>query len=302
MPTNQDERHRAFRNLAGTTLTFDGDLIAACQNLTGLSGGSANQNLIAALQQALSSTATNINNLKAEAAISAGYTNWQSMGYDDINTLLASFSPLDLSPVLWLDTTLSTITSIGGAVSQIDDLSGNGNHFKQGTASLQPTDDTATINGLIALDFLSDSMIPDTPITFAGDFTYAFVLKHDVASLDAFAGNAIVSNDYFTEWTGVFRYNLAGAGQVTTALAFPTATDTLIIIRRTGSDVISELNGTEETESAYTSGTTTFSEIGSASGIPDWDGAMSHVLLVPSYVTGDDFTALKSYINGIWGV
>jgi len=44
-----------------------------------------------------------------------------------------------------------TITESAGDVSQIDDISGNGHHLVQGTASLQPQTGVDTINGLNAI-------------------------------------------------------------------------------------------------------------------------------------------------------
>jgi len=66
----------------------------------------------------------------------------------------AAFSPLDLSPVLWLDAAdTSTITESGGAVSQWDDKSGNGYHLTQGTGAQQPKSGTATINSLNVIEY-----------------------------------------------------------------------------------------------------------------------------------------------------
>ena len=88
MPSSQDERHRAFKALAGTNTTYDNDQTAACQNLTSNVGGTANENLILALQQALPSTKTDINDLKAEAGIAAGLINWEAMGFAEVTALL----------------------------------------------------------------------------------------------------------------------------------------------------------------------------------------------------------------------
>ena len=78
------------------------------------------------------------------------------------------FSPIDLSPTLWLDASdESTITESGGAVSQWDDKSGNGNDLTQGTAALQPTTGTRTINTLNTLDFDADLLV-NSPVTLSG--------------------------------------------------------------------------------------------------------------------------------------
>jgi hypothetical protein len=73
------------------------------------------------------------------------------------------FTPLDLSPALWLDAAdTSTITASGSSVSQWNDKSGNARHFIQSTAASQPTTGTATLNGRNVLVFASDFMRADT--------------------------------------------------------------------------------------------------------------------------------------------
>ena len=68
----------------------------------------------------------------------------------------AAFSPLDLSPVLWLDAAdTSTITESGGSVSQWDNKGSLGD-FTQGTAALQPTTGATTQNGMNVVDFAAD--------------------------------------------------------------------------------------------------------------------------------------------------
>jgi len=68
----------------------------------------------------------------------------------------AAFSPLDLSPVLWLDASdTSTITEVAGAVSQWDNKGSLGD-FTQATAALQPTTGVTTQNGLNVIDFAAD--------------------------------------------------------------------------------------------------------------------------------------------------
>ncbi|HNQ92924.1 MAG TPA: hypothetical protein PKI93_08355 [Alphaproteobacteria bacterium] len=49
------------------------------------------------------------------------------------------FSPLDLSPALWLDAAdASTVIETAGSISQWSDKSGRGYHAVQGTSSVQP--------------------------------------------------------------------------------------------------------------------------------------------------------------------
>jgi hypothetical protein len=64
------------------------------------------------------------------------------------------FSVLGLSPLVWIDASdTSTITESGGAVSQIDDKSGNAYHLTQADALRQPLTGVSTINGRNVLHY-----------------------------------------------------------------------------------------------------------------------------------------------------
>jgi hypothetical protein len=66
----------------------------------------------------------------------------------------AGFSPLSLSPALWLDASdASTITASSGFVSQWNDKSGNGRNFTQALLGNQPITGTDTQNALNTLRF-----------------------------------------------------------------------------------------------------------------------------------------------------
>lgn len=76
----------------------------------------------------------------------------------NVNLLLsggdvAPFSPLDLSPNLWLDATdATTITEVSGDVSQWDDKSGNGNNVSQSLSTDRPSNG-GTLNGNNVIDW-----------------------------------------------------------------------------------------------------------------------------------------------------
>jgi hypothetical protein len=66
----------------------------------------------------------------------------------------SGFSPLLLSPFLWLDASdPSTITTSGSSVSQWNDKSGNARNVTQATAASQPTLLTSAQNGLNTIQF-----------------------------------------------------------------------------------------------------------------------------------------------------
>lgn len=87
-------------------------------------------------------------------------------------------------PTLWLDASYtSSITSSGGAVSQIDDLSGNGYHFTQTTAGSKPTTGTVTQNSLNVLDHdgTDDHLVGPLFTTITDNLTMFVVIKPDAA-------------------------------------------------------------------------------------------------------------------------
>lgn len=62
--------------------------------------------------------------------------------------------------IAWYDASdTSTITASGGAVSQWNDKSGNGNNVTQSTESLKPTTGSVTVNGLNAISFNIDRLL-----------------------------------------------------------------------------------------------------------------------------------------------
>jgi len=64
----------------------------------------------------------------------------------------AAWSPLALSPLIWLDATQLSGLANDDPVAEFTDLSGNGNHFVQGTTPNKPTFVASGINGLASVD------------------------------------------------------------------------------------------------------------------------------------------------------
>ena len=77
---------------------------------------------------------------------------------------------LAMSPALWLDASDAGSVTIATGVSQINDKSGNGRHFTQGTGAAQPAYLSANKNGLNVLSF---DGVDDTLMgAAASDFTF----------------------------------------------------------------------------------------------------------------------------------
>lgn len=78
-----------------------------------------------------------------------------------INTA-QQFSPIDLSPLIWIDANVG-ITESGGSVSSWVDQSGNGNSFTQGVGSQQPLYQATGLGGLPTVYFDgTDEMLTGT--------------------------------------------------------------------------------------------------------------------------------------------
>ena len=73
--------------------------------------------------------------------------------------LFGGFSPLSLSPMIWLDATRMGLSN-GASVSSFTDYSGNSRHFIQGTGGNQPVFRTSGINSQAAIegDGVDDNM------------------------------------------------------------------------------------------------------------------------------------------------
>jgi len=95
----------------------------------------------------------------------------------------SAWTPLELSPALWLDASdASTITESGGLVSQWDDKSGNGRHVEQLTGASQPAYNGTT--KAIEFDGLDDYLWNTSPF-MADNGASVYVACSLVASASA---------------------------------------------------------------------------------------------------------------------
>ena len=211
----------------------------------------------------------------------------------------AGFSPLDLSPVLWLDASdTSTITEVGGAVSQWDDLSGNGNDFVQATAAQQPSSGTRTLNSLNVLDFNSSSEIRNATITW-GSTAVVFIVGED----DAISGTArlhiqgltgsipqigIVGGTNFRLSQGTVLDQGTASTGVKLWRAIFGATDTLHI------DGVLQVTGNAGT------GTPTGISIGGT--FYRIFGAIAEVIIVDGTLTAGQISDTEQYLADKWGI
>ena len=97
----------------------------------------------------------------------------------------SAFSPASIAGLqLWLDASQIVGLNDGDAVATWSDLSGNGNSVAQGTASKQPTYQTAEINGLpvVRTDGVDDLIFCTSSIVAAQPLTLFVVARENASS------------------------------------------------------------------------------------------------------------------------
>lgn len=220
-----------------------------------------------------------------------------------------SFTPPD-NPNLavWYDPSdLGSITSISGAVSQINDKSGNSNHATQSTGSLKPTTGTRTIGGLNTLDFdnrTEEMIMPPTTYGLGRDSSTVFV----VGNFDT-TSSAPNNPHFFRGWSqvGGARYFLgaasssfnARAGSGSSLTTTHDTSDHIFALRRTGNTsfefwIDGTLIGTR-------SGTTnTLIEemiLGKTH-----DGKLGEIIFLGAAATDAEMNEIGNYLEAKWGL
>ncbi len=217
----------------------------------------------------------------------------------------AAFSPLDLSPVLWLDAAdTSTITESGGAVSQWDDKSGNGNHVTQGTAAAQPTTGTRTINSINVLDFDGGDWLRTATAAVTSQPFTMFVVGHSdsgvsdtmldsrtaadrVAFVMQLATNLRVLAGSLLSATGA---TVTGADHIFTAIVDGASSEIFVDASSYGTGN----PGANSYEPATVGGSY-------VNGLNTWDGAIAEIVIV-STVDAADIAAMHAYLADKWGI
>jgi len=130
--------------------------------------------------------------------------------------LTVPFSPLMLSPALWLDgADTATITASLGSVSQWDDKSGNGRNVSQGTAAAQPTTAAATLNGLNVLSCDGGDLLSGSSALLVNSSNGTFSMLA-VAKLGSLANTPIIlsqDSGSGTRMPQYLRFTTLGAAQ-----------------------------------------------------------------------------------------
>ena len=209
------------------------------------------------------------------------------------------FSPLDLSPALWLDASdTATITASSGSVSQWDDKSGNGRNVTQGTAAAQPTTGTRTLNGLNVVDFDGNDFLSRATFVTTSTFFIFLVVDLDVTTGDRWIIATSAENVIFGIGANQYRLiqgsNLYGGSPDTNPhvlRATFAATDT---VRVDGVQVASGNAGTA-TMGSFLLG-------GKSAVTAPINGAIAEVIIVDGTLTAQQITDTETYLATKWGL
>jgi hypothetical protein len=220
------------------------------------------------------------------------------------------FSPLDLSPTLWLDASdETTITESGGAVSQWDDKSGNGYNVVQATAANQPTTGTRTLNSLNTIEFVNaDWMKTTAGVTLAQPFFVFAVCQWDTSGR---VGPYLMSgyNDLNMVIsllnTDDLRYR-GGATSVTISNNVGLDAPHIVGGLWNGASSVFRLDGAT---SAQTVGTTSTELVAIGAAGPDvgasvaWlDGFIAELIVVDGTLTAQQISDTETYLADKWGI
>jgi hypothetical protein len=231
------------------------------------------------------------------------------------------WTPLELSPALWLDAAdTTTITESSGSVSQWNDKSGNGRNLTQATGANQPTTGTRTQNGLNVLDFVRGQFLDAGDILdlFTSAFSSFAVIKaddttgggvygkHVFGATDGRYGLLILSN--FMD--SIYDPDTQNTGTVRTAFTSTATQYISTILTRAGasSSHVLRISGAETTKTFTDPGTSwntnapwRVGRYGTNETV-DFDGTVAEIILLLRTASAAEVSTVESYLRSKWGL
>lgn len=228
----------------------------------------------------------------------------------------SAFTPLSLSPALWLDAAdAATVTLVSSAVSQWNDKSGNNRHAAQATSGSRPTNPAAVLNSLPVVRFNGSSHWLQIPSTAIGgtDVTIFLVIANAGATQTQFAEIIDYNHNLSTNWviqqnstnnnSSYFAwYNGSGFSVTNT---FSTSGTLMGVFQKSGATGLVSLNGTTATQTLSSGYSTTARRItiGSDTDFParTWAGDIGEILVYASALNTTQRQQIEGYLAWKWG-
>lgn len=219
----------------------------------------------------------------------------------------SAFSPLDLSPALWLSDT-------GSDASVWPDLSGNGRNATQGTPANRPAIITNALNGRQVRRFDGDDLlIGDIGSAISQPITIFVVAKKTAnpsnplnARVFHASSSAVAEANIFlpvaTEYNGNHIWNF-GTNTVTSD-PFGTTNIIYCVLANGASSVIWQ-NGTQiETGNPGANGLQRYFSIGGRyhDGLRNFTGDIAEILVFPTALSNANRQKVESWLNNKWSI
>jgi len=238
----------------------------------------------------------------------------------------SGFNPKSITGLkIWLDIANSgSLTRNGSAVSQVNDLSGNGFHATQTTANNQPTYQATGFNGKPTLYFdttdsiLSSATIADyflTPTT-SPTFTLIMACYSPLAAdggqiafgSDAQSGGRVLFANNFGGQAGNALFDIVNAsgGRLSASITQPTATPHIMTFYRHGASMGFRVDGVTIASKANASGnfsvTSAKLQIGKCDAVSGSTMYMSESYVYAAALSASDLAKAERGLGKKWGV
>ena len=232
----------------------------------------------------------------------------------------APFDPTDVTGLTaWFDPSdTGSITASGGIVSQLDDLSGNGNHVTNASGK-GPVTGTRTHNGLNVLDYYATerNWLRRTSFTQPSPCTVFVVAKSDTITNDGNGQRALIGWNTAGGATGCAFVQISGAMAITSGGAYPFKPDTTHttsvanqwtgVFNGASSYVVRDgLAGSPDNPGSdgWSASPLIFGEVWKATTeigySVAWDGWIGEVLIYNGVVSPGDRLDIEAYLKAKW--
>jgi hypothetical protein len=221
------------------------------------------------------------------------------------------FTPLSLSPALWLDasdantlydaTTGGSLVAADGTVARWEDKSGNARHLTQGTLANRPQRKISVFNNRDILRFFgSGDLMAISGFSVSNPVTvFAVVfLSADFSSFRvAYGFGANVFAMGYNNSAELYAFSSTG---ITVARSRPTTLEILRVTSNVASSSIGA-NGSETTGSIAAHSTTTFG-VGGNNSMQTYPSDFAELLVFPTALSTADRQAVERYLAAKWGI
>ena len=223
-----------------------------------------------------------------------------------------AFSPIDLSPLFWMDASAG-VTESGGAVSAWADQSGNGNDFSQATGSLQPTYDATGLNGLPTIDFANDELVSGTLSSSMTNVTVYCVWKMDTDyNGGSIMGQSTGANNkrffWYSPTQSIYLWDGGTSSGIFSVADDPLVSPEAFVIRSDSSGdgegrVNNEAFGVENNVTSLTTSDASMKIGNRGAGSARYlQGRISQLIVYQGEHTDTEVDSVMDYLNGIYSI